>query len=222
MTTYKHKIVVLFLSLLLYQMSFAQNKVTTAKNQIKFHPFKLIDLVNPGIEFSLERQVGKRSSTQLSYSYMTDLFGVTGYSDYAGNRFGIEQKYFVQQAVSDKPYFSVELLRANVKYNNEMYFGYKPVGTDSVLYTYPDSIHLERTTIAFNIKAGRQFFIKQFVFDLSIGVGLKHRNVVHSNRLIPSDEMDRPRHPNAYYMAEAEGKSFTLDVPIVFRVGYSF
>ena len=193
------------------------------KNQIKFSPFKLVDPVNPGIELSLEHRFGNRSSTQLSYAYMINLFPSTGYTDYSGNRIVIEQKYFLRPlSNSQVAYLSLEFSSTDVSYNNRGVFGYKLPGVDSFLYTYVDTFHIQRKTASLNIKAGQQFYVGRFVFDMAIGVGIKRKNVMHSERIAPEDEMEPTRHPNAYYIAEQEGKYFTFNLPFSFKFGYTF
>jgi hypothetical protein len=217
-----HICFVLFVSFLSNE-SHGQKKRTSLPNQIKIAPFGLVDFVNPRVEVSLERHFSANFSTQLSYGFMRDILGGgNNYSNYVGNRFGIEQKFFVRSADNSRPYFSLELLYSDVTYKKPEYFGYKAPGVDTFLYTYLDTIHLQRTTISFNLKAGRQFYVKRCVLEIAIGLGIKYRNTMHADRIAPFDEMFRPIHPNVYYEAERQGKSFIFNMPLNFRVGYLF
>lgn len=213
---------VLLLSLLVGSCTYGQGVMPVPSNQLKLSPFKVADPVNPGIEGSYERHYGERFATQLTYAYLTDPIGVTPYGDFSGHRLGLEQKYLVQAVKHYRTYLSFEVSAARAKYTSVGEFGYRPPAVDTFLYTYFDTISVHKRTTSFNVKAGRQFFFGNLVVDIGLGLGLKHRNVYHRERIASADEMNSPRHPNAYYMADKDGKYFTLNVPLTIRLGYTF
>ncbi|HVF96514.1 MAG TPA: hypothetical protein VM871_04300 [Flavisolibacter sp.] len=200
------------------QSSFNYNRY-----QLKVSPFRAIDMINPGVELSLERNY-QRNSFQLSYAYMTSsLIQERNARNYAGNRFAAEWKRFTQIKKSARNYRSAELVYSSVHYPMVGVFGPRGTDTATVLRSYSDSIRLYRKTLSLNVRIGHQFFLlKHFVFDVAFGIGLKYRNVRHTDRLISSDVLSPPRHPNAYHLAERTGKSITVNVPTTFKIGYTF
>ena len=67
-----------------------------------------------------------------------------------------------------------------------------------------------------------QYSIKHFVLDFNIGIGLRNRNVTHSERLNYNDKMEQPRHPNIEYSQTVEGKYYTINIPFDIKIGYAF
>lgn len=216
----------LLLLITLSHNSYSQRTPPTYNNQFKVSPFKIVDQVNPGIEASYERWYLNDFSAQLTCTYILDPFHNTQYAIYAsspkGWQAGLEGKFFIPVKGSDKPYLSVEINRLQIKYTSESEFGYKPPTADTILYIYAETFNLSRKTMSLNLRAGQQLYYRHFVFDIAIGLGLKYRDVSHTGRRFPTDEMIMPRHPNAYYMAEKEGAYFTLSVPYTFKLGYRF
>lgn len=157
---------------------------------------------------------------------MTDFLSVQSrYDDYKGHRFALEQKHFFNTRRSNPLYLSLEAVYASVNYHTIGSFEPKAVGNPPVSSSpsYADSIHLFRKSFSVNLRAGYElFFFRHFVFDMAIGLGVKFRNVTHEGRLSPTDMMVMPRHPNAYYEAEAAGKKTVANLPLTFKIGYCF
>jgi len=74
-------------------------------------------------------------------------------------------------------------------------------------------------TASLNLKFGKQILRNRFIIDWCVGVGLKYRDVVHSNRTHP---MNAPKDPNLFYSAKTEGKNLTFNLPINLKLGYMF
>lgn len=225
MTTVMKKISSLFLFFILaVQCTSAQTNLNTYKNQLKFSPFRLIDPVNPGVELSYERLHGKNFSTQLSVAYMTDPLKAAYYSSFKGFRLALEEKYFIENTSFVHKYFSTDIVFCKTTINDIGRFGIYESSLDSLarLYNYADSFTVHKQTLTLNFKLGFQIIKKHFVIDMCMGVGVKYKDVQHSDRLIPTDKMEIPRHPNVYYYSEKEGKYFTMNIPMNIKIGYIF
>jgi hypothetical protein len=190
----------------------AQEQQKVYYNQIKVSPLRIVDFFNPGIEVNYERLHKRNFSTQLSVTYPTTIFG-KNIENFRGYRVAIEEKYFRQKNHPAGAYLSAEIHHSNIRFNkiNELY--------DSAV-TIIDTFTVHRQTTALNFKLGRQFYHKQFVLDLSMGVGLKYRDVKHSNR---SSEFIEAREPFDFHITSIrEVRHFTINIPIAFRLGYRF
>lgn len=110
------------------------------------------------------------------------------------------------------------------RYKDIGYFGVKNIYSDTTynFTNYPDSFGIKKQTYSLNFKLGYQFIFKRLSFDLYAGLGLMRKNVKHFDRIDPSDEMEMPRHPNIYYIANREGKYWAVSIPLNIRIGWLF
>jgi len=197
------------------------------KNQIYFSPIKTVNLLNPGFEFSYEREYG-RFSSQISLAYLVDCFHITPYENYNGYRIMFEEKLFHFKRKHFRQYFSLGIGYYSASMINTAYFVPKDIEWDDDLYyesQYKDIFNLNRTGVLIDAKYGMQFLIKHFRIDFCFGLGVIIHNITHSNRINPEDKMISPRHPNAYYMMEYEGKHAMPNFPIfpyTLKIGYAF
>jgi hypothetical protein len=232
---YKQGILLPFL-LLKMLFAYAQNSKTPYSRQVKWTPLKAIDLVNPGLEFSVEKQHRSRWSTQLSVAWLHNFIHSTPFTNYKGYSIGIEEKRFLKVSgrnaaldldISDfgRPYIAAQFVYYKSAYNDVARFGVESRSDDSVAYlnNYSDSFAVAKQMVSLNFKAGFQYNLsKRLIFDISAGIGLRYKHITHFNRLIPSDKMEAPRHFNAYYMASKEGSYFIPGIPISIKLAYAF
>jgi hypothetical protein len=196
--------------------------------QIKCTPFKMIDLVNPGLEFSVEKKYSNKWSTQLSAAWLHNFFNTTALKNFKGFTVGVEEKRFVKKKDPYKagnPYIALQFMYYNSTYNDVARFGVKSRYQDSIAFlnNYVDSFGVRKQTASLNFKFGVQIPMgENFLWDFSFGVGLKYKDVVHTDRLKPNDDMESPRHFNAYYMASLPGKYVTVNIPFNIKLGVSF
>jgi len=187
-------------------------------NMVGYYPLRLIDLVNPGLEFSYEIRLTENFSTEVSLGLLRDFLKVAPFRAYRGRRFSIEGKYFLLRKAQDN-YLSAEavLLQSH-------YFSQADFVKDTALQTprYSDSFQVSKRTIAMNFKYGFQFSLKGVLIDLSIGVGLKYRKVGRSGVLDAGAYEIQSRHPNAYSMANKTGNHITANVPVAVKLAYPF
>ncbi|HEV7780486.1 MAG TPA: hypothetical protein VGO58_04425 [Chitinophagaceae bacterium] len=205
----------LFLALVLVNLLHAQTSLK-GSNYLSISPFRAANLVNPGIELNFARIYAGRHATQISYRALTDIFHTTPYEKFKGSGFGIEQKYFLAPVKKRELYLSVSYDHSRVKYETLGEFQLTP-GTN-----YADSIRVDRNTDAFHFNIGRILYFKKFFADISLGIGVKHKDTRHSGRISPGDKEERSRHFNAYDLADREGNYFMPELPLMIRVGYRF
>ena len=225
----KIKFIILFL-LLLSVPSFGQtnkNLVDSSsikRNRIKVSPLRVIRIEYPGLELSYERLIGKRFSTEISVRYLKELI-IQNYQAYQGFGFSIQEKYFLTQRQVLKPYISGELVFNKFKAGDTGIFGYKNPLKDTIAYSYNyhEDYTLNKQTMSLNIGFGVQLiFAKKISIDLNAGLGLKYRKVTHTDRSIPKDEMEMPRHPNLEYSSTKEGTYYTPNFALNIKIGYVF
>ena len=203
---------------------FCQSNSRTYKNQLNLSPVRLIDLVNPGVELGYELFHSDRFSSQLSVAYLKEFIDLGAYDDFEGYRISLEEKWFPERVDKNIPYISGELVYYSTTFRDESRFGYKTPWSEPLAdsYNYTDSYSADKKMIMLNLKLGYQIIVKRIVFDFSAGLGVKYKDIDHGDRLVPSDKMERPRHPNAYYYATVEGERVTVNIPINIKVGWAF
>jgi hypothetical protein len=197
---------------------FSQKNNVIKRNQIKFTPFHIIDLVNPGVELSYEKSYATYFSSQLSISYLKDLFKTTPFKNYNGYRLSFEQKRFIKEK-GNRLYYSGELAYLNVNYASTTTYA---KDTQRTSPSYIDTFNLKKQTLTFNLKLGFQIPLKRFVIDVSAGLGIKYKITERSN----IDDINAyellPQSVNAYRLADKGGKYFMPNVPISIKIGYHF
>ncbi len=207
------KVLICIVTILPHFLS-AQDNRAVYKNQIKFSPFRLVDLCDPGIELSYERLYSKRFSTQVSGSYDIDFFGMFAFHAFHGYRLSVEEKYFPESTGTHRKYISLDLVRNNNHYNNELQ--YMDTTTHEIK---SDGFTIYRKTFSINLKYGKQIVLNRFIIDWCAGIGIKQRNVTDNGR---THIYPRAKGTNLLGELEEPGKSTTLNLPINIKIGYIF
>lgn len=97
---------------------------------------------------------------------------------------------------------------------------YAPIGLIGFLidlnnpnrFNYPNTVYID-----LNKKENNYLTFKPLDSSYS-----KYKDVLHTDRLKPEDEMEIPRHPNVYYSSNKEGKYWTISLPLNIRIGWIF
>ena len=209
--------------ILFFKIISGQNDSTHIyKNQIKISPVRLITAIR-GIQISYERQFSDKFSTQLTANYIVDvlpyhflnLTKMTGYS------LGVEQKYFLNKTENKAGYLSADFTFLKSNFDMVHSFGYPPIG-DSLRNFYSDTIGVNRKTFTFSFKYGFQYYLKHFVFDVNVGLGLRYRDVTHANKLHRGGDWEKRLEPSAPDELFINGQYFTFNIPLGLKIGYIF
>lgn len=205
---------------------------TTAnlKNIIKITPFRFFSFSNSSFEISLERKTGSLFSSQLMLSYLLPKnaldYGNNFNYKYKGYRVSFEEKLYLKRSSPIGPYLGFEINHLRSNYRDIAWFGPPGINSDTAYYShfneYGDSINLQKHTTSLNLKFGYQEITGRFSFDFFCGLGARYRNVIHQNRINPTDEMEIPRHPNFYYVNNNERKNWTIVLLLNVRIGWIF
>ena len=194
------------------------------KHQIKFSPIRTVNWFSPGLELSYELSYG-RFSTQLSTAYLTDVFNIVPRgSDLSGYRLNLEEKFILKTFANKKirSYLSTEIGYNNIDMIVESEFEYTGEDMENEDPYYWDKCNLHRESIIGNVKYGMQFLAKRLIFDVSIGLGVMHQNVMHSNKRNPNDKITANFEDLITPLFYDEGKYFVFNFPISFKIGYAF
>jgi hypothetical protein len=73
--------------------------------------------------------------------------------------------------------------------------------------------------LSLNVRYGKQFFFNRFIIDFAVGLGIKYRDVRHHDKTV---ELLAPKEANILYASRIETKQYTMNFPVLFKVGYRF
>lgn len=203
-------------------------KMSKYHNIIKITPPKLWDLINPGIEISYERKTGNYFATQMMVSYLLPIsiwdIGDDFKPAVQGFSVALEEKFYFRKSAPKGPYIGLEFNYMKNQYKDICRFSVKNnyLDTTNNNTNYPDTIGIKKQTFSINLKFGYQLFIKRISLDFYIGLGLRYKDIRHFDRINPNDEMEKPRHPNVYYITNLNGQYWTLSIPINIKIGWTF
>jgi hypothetical protein len=195
----------------------------TLCNQLKLSPFTFLKSIR-GTEISYERKyLNNYLSTQVSLQYIFDPFAGTNFSTWhkmQGFSAAIEQKYFFYK---EDEYVSIDFKWLNCRFEDYAGFVFK-YPKDSLEYfsSYNQIYTVTKTTKTFGLRFGTQEKYGRFIMDMNVGIGIRYREVTHSDRINPADKMNQPRHPNIEYSQTVNGNYFIFNIPIGFKIGYLF
>jgi hypothetical protein len=192
----------------------AQQRDSVYKQQLKASFYRLIDVINPSIELSYEREHGKRFSTQVAIAYPTNIIGKTYYR-LVGYRLGVEEKYFTHRGERPGRYLALSLDYNNIRFDETTPF------LDSVNnITYTDTFTVHRQITTLNVAVGRQLYYRRFIFDAQMGIGVKYRHVRHKDR---EGEFLWPEEPFQIHKSlQEERDDFAPNLLLNIRMGYRF
>lgn len=201
-------------------------KYDVYENTLKITPLKTIALLNPSLELSYERRTGRSFSTQLTASCLLPIsimdLGASFKPSIRGFSAAVEEKYYLKKSAPLGAYVGLELNYLNVQQYEILNFTAKNNNQDTINRNYSDTFRVKKQTYSFNIKFGYQVIVKRMAIDLYAGLGLRYKDVAHFDRLDPQDPMALPRHPNIYYLANRNGKYWTVSIPLNMRIGWRF
>lgn len=194
---------------------------------IKWSPGRIIGISSPGIELSYEQRFQPRMSTQVTaaYLYPKNFLFKNGNNDNAsGYRITLEQKYSLEKHEKFGHYVSFEVVHFYKSYDITSTFIESEVLVpyDSLYFynTYNDSYRIKKRNWAFQIKFGYQRAIGNFCFDVFAGIGLKHKNVKHYDRVNPNHIFESYYAPSNFHNEHERGKYWHVNIPLNFKIGW--
>ena len=182
------------------------NLFKKAKQLIKLTPLKIVGFHNASIELAYERPTGRDFSTQLMVSYLipnsiyrrsADLMENT-----KGYRLALEERFYFKKDAPYGPYFAIEL--------------------DYYVDSYEDTFIVNATYLSRNFKFGYQKEFSRIFIDMYIGLGVRRRNISHSDRINPADVLLSYQHYDLEYSRIKEARSTDLSIPLNVRLGWRF
>jgi hypothetical protein len=194
------------------------------QNIIKINALKMASFEAGGVEISYEKKTSSKFSTQLTATYIIP--GIWDFENFkprklSGFQLSIEERLYWKETAPIGYYFAVDLNYLNSRYDF----------TDSFIaknkyYTilYEDEFEVRKQTLSSNAKLGRQFFIKRFTIDLSIGAGLRFKEVKHLDKINPDGEIDTTifLFRDIKDLNNRPGKYLAFSFPISARIGWLF
>lgn len=202
--------------------------INPRKNIIKISPLKLIDVSNAAVELTFERATGNRFSTGLTVGWLLPnnpgSGSVVPNPNSRGVSLALEEKYYLRASAPRGSYLAAGLSFLKNRYKAEEDF----IDADAAEGLYPedhsyrDEIIVNKQTLTFFVKWGYQFHINRFSLEVYGGLGIRYKDVYHSERENLTDELLKPRHPNVFHEQNRAGKYLTMSLPLSFRVGYVF
>lgn len=195
---------------------------------LKFSPLKIVSFINPGMEIAWEQKTSNSLSTQFTGAYLLPMSVMDlniGFRPHIrGFQFGVEERCYYRKSAPAGPYVGLEFSYLNTRYQDVAFFGKaNPFADTTEIYTnYADTFGIKKQTYTLNFKIGYQYIRKRLLIDLYTGLGARYKDVVHFDRIKPEDEMEVPRHPNIYHIANKKGRYWTENFPFNIRIGWTF
>jgi hypothetical protein len=196
-------------------------KTILPKNQIKASPVRLVDFVNPCIEFGYERLHGDWFSTLVSGGLVNDVFHSSWYDKVTGGRVTLEEKYFF--IPSERVYLSLEFVYNRIKFTDVAQFGYNEnIGWLTYKkHVYLDTFSAKKTTVSVNFRCGWQLVLaRRLLLEVTGGVGLKYKTMEHFDRINNGHYLTN--WGEIYSISNDERARMGFNLPLNVRLGFCF
>lgn len=197
-------------------------------NVLKINPVKAVSPIYSGVEVSLEKRTGSSFSTQLTGAYLfrNPVWRPKDDIDHRikGFQAGVEERYYLKRSAPLGPYLALDFSYLKTQFKEDWLFVDGESFVDSTLYyeTYVDTFGIKKQTYSLNFKYGYQYVIKRFTLDMSIGMGIRYKDVVHIDRKNPEDLPESHNEPDFYQISNESGKRWTASFPFNIRIGWTF
>ena len=193
----------------------------TANNLFDFN-----DFLEPSVYY--ERKLNNYSSSTFGIGVPVNQFNIRRAPK--GFRFGYEHKFYFQNKAPFGQYIGLEFSHLWIKHLAEFGFINEDIKREwTGLFgpnnqKYEEWVQVHKKTYTFNVKYGyQQKIINRFFIDLSVGLGLKNRDIKHTGRSRPQDAFHRPWFDIFNEYAEVkEGNTWRMTLPFSLKLGYSF
>jgi hypothetical protein len=220
------KISIIIICLVASTLAFSQDKehIEWSKNQLKVSPLRIFNWFNPGLELNYQRNY-KNFASQISVAYLVNIASIMDRKDVQGYRLNFEEKchfpksYFKRQ----RTFISCEIGYHNINSTRPSQ-RFIPKNNQELDYTnsYIDDYKINRQSIIFDVKMGMEFQVKHLLLEWGIGIGIAYQNVRQLNKKNPDYKMEYGIHDFFSPMFEDEGRYVIPNIPITFKIGYTF
>ncbi len=198
---------------------------------VSLTPEKVISAVNPVIEVGGEKKLNSSFSAAAMFGYLLPgNYSSKTQDDLAPNTKGIsaglEAKWFIHRSAPQGFYTGLGFNYLNNRYRASASFTH---ATDTnampMFLDYVDTFGIHKQTYSINLLIGYQRIYKRLSFDVYGGLGLRFKNVQHLGRKYPGDYFapgENFEFVDAAYLNNRPGKYAVLNVPLNFRIGWTF
>lgn len=216
-------------------LTYVPNKKQEIKysNILKFTVLKPLSPINSGVELSYEKRINQSFTAELSSTY---LFGKNSINytqvdpNIKGFRVGLEGRHYLKRSAPKGVYLglayqflknsyqsveSYENSDSTISESNSVGF-YKPA-------IYSDTVKVNKMTHAINFKLGYQFVKNRFSADVYLGLGIKIKNISHSDKRSPNNNITtRSGLHDISYVTNRPGNYVDVSFPLNIKVGWLF
>lgn len=193
-------------------------------NILKINLLKMASLDVGGVEMSFERKTSDEFSTQLTAAYtLPAIWNFNGFKPrkLSGFQLAVEERYYWGETAPVGFYLAGEFV-----YLNNSYYFTDAFIAENQYYTvfYEDEFKVKKQTFSLNAKIGKQFFIKRFSVDFSVGAGLRYKNVKHRDIINPDARFRNDLYvfPERKHLNNRAGRYLTVSLPMSLKVGWLF
>lgn len=199
------------------------------KQLLKVTPLKLLALHNASLELAYERTTGDDFSTQLMISWLLPSslsnYDIDPSPQTKGFRLALEERFYFKKKAPFGPYFALELDYLDRQSYTKREFAPNQEGIDPFDYyegSYEDTFIVNAIYLSRNFKFGYQKEFSSVFLDVYIGLGVRTRNISHSERINPEDVLLSYQDFDLEYNRIKEGKSIDMSIPLNARIGWRF
>jgi hypothetical protein len=197
---------------------FLHSNAQTPVNQVKFSLTRLLWVPEAGLELSYQRKASERFAYQATVGRPMNIIGKR-YDQLRGYILAFEPKTFIKRTNNAGKYLSLNLRHTDLKFD-DIVFGNDPSGN-----RIADTFTIRKNAQALSLRYGKERYVtwfgKPFVLDLSIGAGIRYRNISHIGRTVPYPEK-RGDSPFDAVDSFEETKGFAFILPVSFSIDYVF
>lgn len=191
------------------------------RNAFKWSPVRILNLLDPGLQFSYEYKYLKNMSFEI---HATKLFNMNPVQSYR-NAFevGIEHRYYFSTNPRSRGYFGLETGYYRKEIQRELWFLPEKEDNSGYRRPYRDDVIVDREKYRVIPKIGYQFVSNVgFLLEVYGGIGIAKLDIRHRDRDNPKDEWYEDDNNYVMYWRLKQRSDWLPAVALNFKIGYSF
>lgn len=189
---------------------------------LSVYPSRILNPIHTGLELGFEFRNMSLLSTEIR---VTQLFSnrlrnvkSSWNPEIQGNIFHLEERVYIKNSAPYGPYFALGISYMWSKYNESWRFQQKM--DDNTTIFYDDTISIRKNYTDITLKFGYQGISNRFVIGFDVGIGVRYKDVRHTDKLYKDGYMREPNGINVNYIIDREIYEWIPIVPISFRLGF--